>query len=73
MSLDNIEGLRKSLKELKEKRELNIKDALKSLSEFKIMYDTLIKEEGEKYCAENCSDIIIDINKLIQEFGKYRF
>jgi hypothetical protein len=71
MGLEEIEGLRKSLKELKEERELNIKDALKSLSEFKARYDILVKENGEKYCAENCSDIIIEINKLTQDFRKY--
>lgn len=71
MSLEEIEGIRADIKKLKEERELNIREVLVSLSDFKKRYDVLVKENGEKYCAENCSDIIININKLTQEFKGY--
>lgn len=62
MGLEKIEEIRAGIKRLKEERELNIKDALKSLSEFKVGYDNLIKENGENYCAEN-------IYRAINELG----
>jgi hypothetical protein len=71
MDLEKIEELRKGIKNLKDSREINVKEALDSLTGFKKRYDALIEEKGIEYCTENCSDIIIDINNLTQEFVKY--
>jgi hypothetical protein len=65
------EGIRADIKKLKDEREINIIDALKSISNIKAKYDAVLKEEGKEYCDRNCSDIIIDISKLTVEFEGY--
>lgn len=72
MGLEEIEGIRADLKELTEQRELNISDAIKTISNIQEKYKALLNKEGEKYCSENCPDIPVKINGLLREFRQYR-
>jgi F0F1-type ATP synthase membrane subunit b/b' len=71
MGLEEIEGIRADIRKLKEEREVNVKDALKSISNIKEKYNALLEEEGKEYCNTNCPDIPHDINKLQNEFTEY--
>jgi hypothetical protein len=71
MGLEEIEGIRADLKNLTDQRELNIRDALNSISRIKEKYGSLLKEKGKEYCNENCSDIPVQIDKISKELKSY--
>ena len=71
MDLEEIDGIRADIKKLREERELNIREAVNSILNIKAKYNVILKKEGEEYCTKNCSDIVVGINKLTQEFKEY--
>lgn len=72
MGLEDIEEIRADIRKLREAREVNIPEALKSILNIKEKYNVLLKRNGKEYCNKNCSDIPKEINNLLEEFTEYK-
>jgi hypothetical protein len=72
MDLEEIEGIRADIKELKDAREINVREATNSISNIQLRYDALVRKKGEDYCIKNCPEIPGQINILLKELEVYK-
>jgi hypothetical protein len=76
MDLEKIEGVRINIKKLESMeidKDISIGNALNFLSNIRDKYKEVLKENGEEYCNENCSDIPESIKNLIKKLENYHF
>lgn len=70
-SLEEIQEIRSEIKKLSEEREINIVEAQKSIEYIKERYQNILKNEGEKYCIENCPEIPGKIKEIKRELSGF--
>lgn len=70
-SLEEINEIRSEIKRLSEEREINIIEAQKSINYIKEKYQNILKNEGERYCIENCPEIPDKIKEIKKELSGF--